>query len=88
MKFRLRVLLACVLLAGCGAPGAPPRPDVIVVVIDTLRPDALDLYGAERETAPYLARLGAESAVFLGAFGGSTWTAPSTASLSTRFATA
>jgi arylsulfatase A-like enzyme len=57
------------------------RPDLILVVIDTLRPDRLELYGHDRETAPFLARLGRESAVFENAISSSSWTAPSTASL-------
>lgn len=82
MPIRTLCLLSVLILAGC-ATSAPPRPNVIVIVIDTLRPDVLELYGAEGETAPYLARLGARSAVFLDAWSSSTWTAPATASLFT-----
>jgi arylsulfatase A-like enzyme len=59
------------------------RLDVVVVMIDTLRPDRLELYGYGRETAPFLAELGRESVVFRRAFSTSSWTAPATASLFT-----
>lgn len=68
--------------AGPAGGGVRP-PDVAVVLIDTLRADALSFYGNERETAPYLARLAGESTVFAHAYASSTWTAPSTASLLT-----
>jgi arylsulfatase A-like enzyme len=53
------------------------------VVIDTLRPDHLGTYGYERETAPFLAELARDGAVFTDAFSTSSWTAPATASLFT-----
>jgi len=59
------------------------RPDVVLIVIDTLRPDHLGFDGYDRETAPYLAELAKRSAVFRRAHSTSTWTAPSTASLLT-----
>lgn len=79
-------LAALLIAAACGGwqadAGAQP-PDVVVVLIDTLRPDHLDLYGHPRETAPFLARLGKGSAVFRRAYSTSSWTAPATASLFT-----
>lgn len=71
-------------LPGCGGP-APrgPAPDVVVVLVDTLRPDHLGFHGYERAMAPFLAELAAESAVFLNARSSSSWTAPATASLLT-----
>jgi len=56
---------------------------VVVVLIDTLRPDHLDLYGYEHETAPFLREVGERSIVFEHAFSTSSWTAPATASLFT-----
>ncbi len=81
MTHLLGGLLAFVCGGGCSPDS--PRPNLIVIVIDTLRPDHLELYGYERPTAPFLARLGGESAVFLNAFSSSSWTAPATASLFT-----
>src|SRR5688572_2938937 len=65
------------------APPARRRPNVVVVLIDTLRADHLPIYGYPRDTAPFLARLAAKSVVFSAAQSTSAWTAPATASLFT-----
>ena len=72
------------LAAGCsGGDPAPSRPRIVVVLIDTLRPDHLSFHGHDAETAPYLARLAEGAAVFTNAFSTSCWTAPATASVFT-----
>jgi arylsulfatase A-like enzyme len=43
---------------------APPRPDVILVSIDTLRADRLGLHGYRKPTTPRLEELARESVVF------------------------
>jgi arylsulfatase A-like enzyme len=48
------------------ALAADPRPNLILLSIDTLRRDHLDLYGYSRATAPFLRGLGAEGVVFDG----------------------
>jgi arylsulfatase A-like enzyme len=64
--------------------GVPPDgPNVVVIVIDTLRPDHLGFLGYARETAPFLSELASRSQVFTEAVSTSSWTAPSTASLFT-----
>ncbi|RPJ44709.1 MAG: hypothetical protein EHM19_06340 [Candidatus Latescibacterota bacterium] len=75
----LAVLLAAL---SCGPP-APPKPNIVVIVIDTLRRDHLPFYGYERETAPFLSGLAAAGAVFERVHSTSSWTAPATASLFT-----
>ena len=89
----ITALISGALLAGCGGeppsgPGGSPgdddrRPDVVLVVLDTLRADVLSFYGAAEERAPFLARLAEEGTVFEKAFSTSTWTAPATASVLT-----
>lgn len=68
-------------------PGKPTRkgnkPNVVVVLLDTVRPDYLEFYGFEGETAPFLASLAKEAVVFENAYSSSSWTAPATASLFT-----
>ncbi len=59
------------------------RPDVIVILVDTLRRDHLDYFGYERPTSPDLDRLFDQSYVFTQAYTPSTWTVPSVASLFT-----
>jgi arylsulfatase A-like enzyme len=58
-------------------------PNVLLVVVDTLRADHLDLYGYERETAPGLTARAAQGVVFERAMAPSSWTVPSMASLFT-----
>ena len=64
-------------------PDIPARPDVVLVVVDTLRADRLGCYGYERSTSPVIDRLAAEGALFLEARAQCSWTLPSMASLMT-----
>jgi arylsulfatase A-like enzyme len=82
---------ACALLVGVGlscgpAPGPdrdPRLPDVVVIVIDTLRADHLPFYGYPRDTAPFLGRLALSGVRFEHVFSTSSATAPATASIFT-----
>jgi len=64
-------------------PKHPAKPNVVLVVIDTLRADHLPFYGYPKETAPFLSELAAQGAVFEKAYAASSWTAPATASIFT-----
>ena len=75
-------LLALAVLAGCGTAGSKP-PDVVVVVLDTLRIDRTTVFDPARDTTPFLAGLAARSVVFDDAWSTSSWTAPAVASLFT-----
>ncbi len=71
-----RVALAwagCAGFAGCG-PGAPERPSILLVSLDTLRADHMGLYGYERDTTPHLDQLARESVVFERALAPASWT--------------
>ncbi|MGH9385399.1 MAG: sulfatase-like hydrolase/transferase [Vicinamibacterales bacterium] len=61
--------------------GSPP--DVLVVVIDTLRSDHLASYGYNRHTSPNLDRMATEGVLFENAFAASSYTLPSHASMLT-----
>jgi len=74
--------LVCGVAWGCDRP-APDRPNVLVVVVDTLRADRLPFYGCEENTAPFLEEWAARSVVFERAWSTSSWTAPASASLFT-----
>jgi len=76
----LLLALACDSAVQGNAAG---RPNVVFVVLDTLRADHLEFYGYRDSTAPFLNRVAEQSAVFTRAFSSSSWTAPSTASLFT-----
>lgn len=62
---------------------APGAPNVLFVVIDTLRADHVSAYGYSRPTTPAIDRLAAGGALFTNTFGTSSWTLPSHASLVT-----
>ena len=58
-------------------------PNVIVIVVDTLRADHLSSYGYERETSPFMDSLATEGVRFEHAISSSSWTQPSHASMLT-----
>jgi len=86
LRMRIRALLPLLLFASsCGDPEPEPLPttNLVVVVLDTLRPDHLGCYGYARPTSPNLDRLAGQSAVFEQAQTSSPWTAPALLSLMT-----
>ena len=48
--------LAAVLAAGCCRP---PRPDILLISLDTLRADSLGSYGYRHDTTPFLDEMAA-----------------------------
>ncbi|MFN2383448.1 MAG: sulfatase [Gemmatimonadota bacterium] len=68
-----------------GALPAPPAgaPNVLLIVLDTVRAANLSLYGYARETTPGLDRLARRGVVFEQAYATAPWTLPSHASLFT-----
>ena len=65
-------------------PPAPANaPDVVLVVLDTVRASSVSTYGYERSTSPAMERLAREGALFSDATSPSTWSLPSHASLFT-----
>jgi arylsulfatase A-like enzyme len=70
------------LALGCSPrPEAPP--DVLIITIDTLRPDRLSAYGFRGHETPRIDRLAAEGALFERAYSDTPWTTPSMASVMT-----
>jgi arylsulfatase len=79
----LVALLAAGLFA-CGGGGAGDQPrNVILISIDTLRPDFLGCYGYERPTSPALDRLAEAGTLFEDVTSGSPWTLPGHATMLT-----
>lgn len=99
VAFALPVCLAAALLTWGGtygrawlserqAIGALPAlpagtPNVLVVVLDTVRADHVSAYGYRRPTTPTIDRLAAEGTLFERAYSTSSWTLPAHGSLMT-----
>ena len=64
-------------------PAAPGAPNILVVVVDTLRADHLPLYGYSRSTTPHLDAMAKGGVVFDNDVATSSWTLPSHASMLT-----
>jgi arylsulfatase A-like enzyme len=73
--------LACLLGAGCSRP--PTARTVILISIDTLRPERLGAYGNGPEVSPRIDQLAGRSVVFDQAVANSPWTLPSHMSMLT-----
>jgi len=63
--------------------GADRPPNVLLILVDTLRADRLSGYGAMPRTSPHLDRLARRGTLFTGALAPSSWTIPSVAALLT-----
>ena len=64
-------------------PTAAPAPNVLLIVLDTVRAKSLSLYGYHRNTSPNLDRFATRGAVFNRAYSTAPWTLPSHASMFT-----
>ena len=73
-------IAAALWLVGCRSERPP---NVLLIVIDTLRADRVGFLGDDRGLTPFLDSLAAESTVFRRAYAQSSWTNPSVASLLT-----
>ncbi|MAF64203.1 MAG: hypothetical protein CMJ84_00905 [Planctomycetes bacterium] len=85
MRRSFSVLLACA-AAFTGVRCSPPAADgelVLLVVVDTLRRDALGCYGGPADASPHIDALANEGVRFDQAIATSGWTLPSVASLLT-----
>lgn len=58
-------------------------PNIVYIVMDTLRADRVGCYGYDRDTTPNIDRLASRGLRFTDAYSTSSWTWPSTASLLT-----
>lgn len=83
------VLLIAFFLAGLAGPrpchAAPPahKPNIILIILDTLRIDHLSCYGYHRQTTPHIEAFAKDAVVYTHACPTTTWTLPSTASILT-----
>ncbi len=77
------LLGALALLVACGGASVGTPPNVLLVVVDTLRADHLGCYGYPRKTSPRIDALAAEGVIFERAIAQASWTLPSMISLMT-----
>ncbi len=84
-RVSLGVLLVCLAigLSSCGKETERRPPNVVIVLLDTLRPDRMGCYGYERDTTPNLDALASEFFIFDAAQSTAPWTAPALISLMT-----
>jgi arylsulfatase A-like enzyme len=75
--------LAGLALCACVEPGPAPPPNVVLIVIDTLRRDHLGAYGHERPASPQLDRFAADAVRYDAAQSQAPWTLPSVAAILT-----
>jgi arylsulfatase A-like enzyme len=81
----LPVLAGALLLAPCSGsgPGAPERPNLVLVLVDTLRADHLGVYGYPRDTSRNVDAFARESLLFASSRSQSSCTFPSVNSILT-----
>jgi len=86
MRRSTTAILACALAAlacaGCRG-GRASRPNLVLISIDSLRPDHLSAYGYSRQTSPTIDRLAREGVRFESAVSTTSWTLPAHAALFT-----
>ncbi len=84
-RVQLSGLAALIVGLAAGCLDAPPvdRPNVVLIVIDTLRADHVGCYGYERDTTPNLDALAADSVRYARAFSHAPWTTPAVGALFT-----
>ncbi|HYB99001.1 MAG TPA: sulfatase [Candidatus Limnocylindrales bacterium] len=68
---------------GGGKAQVPDAPDIVVIVMDTVRAASMSAYGYDKPTTPTFDELAKDGALFLDATSPSTWSLPSHASLFT-----
>lgn len=67
--------------AGGERPRPPDPPDILLLTIDTLRPDHLPFFGGRHDNAPFLSSLARGAVLYPSAFSTSSWTVPAVTSM-------
>ncbi len=83
-----RLIVLAALLCACSRgseqpPGDELRPSILLIVVDTLRADAVSVYGAVAGTTPFIDELARDGVRYAHAYAPSPWTIPSHVSLFT-----
>lgn len=78
------VILLAILNLGVvidGKINSPKGPNIILILVDTLRADHLGSYGYSRDTSPNIDKLAQNGVIFTNAYSNAPWTKPSVASI-------
>jgi len=77
------IAAAAAMLVSCTSPRSGARPNIIVIVIDSLRASHLSCYGYDRNTPPGIDSLAATGTLWANCLAQSSWTLPSMTSIFT-----
>ena len=58
-------------------------PHVLLILVDTVRADALSTYGYSRDTSPFMTKLASEGVLFTNYYSVNSWTLPATVTMMT-----
>ncbi len=72
--------MTALMFMGCGIMGSS-KPNIVLIIIDTLRADHLGCYGYDRETSPVLDSLAEEGVLFSRCQAQAPWTLPAHATI-------
>ncbi len=81
--FKLAVVIAVITAVLGGCSRRPDHYNLVLITVDTLRPDHLGFGGCPRETSPTIDRLAAEGMVFPNHYSQAGWTLPAVATILT-----
>ena len=81
VKAGFAALVALCIASACGEP--EPRPNVVLITLDTVRAESLSCYGHERETTPRLDAFAKSATLFENSHSNGNWTPGSHASIFT-----
>ncbi len=76
-------ILQILVMSGCGVTERPEKPDIILVLLDSVRADHMSCYGYQRNTTPVMDSLAAHGAMWTNVQAQSSWTLPAMASILT-----
>lgn len=80
----MRLLLAVCFVTSIGCGEKPPaKPNIVLIVMDTLRAQNMSLYGAKPRTTPHLDRFSQRATLYSRSIATSPWTLPTHASMFT-----
>ncbi len=79
-KVKIVILVIVLVCAGCGITGSN-KPNIVLIIIDTLRADHLGCYGYQRETSPTLDSLAESGVIFSLCQAQAPWTLPAHATI-------